>query len=107
MRNTSYNLSGNNRNNTIQIISIGITERFSKPEEILNNRDLVDLETGIVHRKGIISIPTNERVFDDKYHHSNIFKLYPRSWNKSSKYKTFYTYTKKVTEQKCNNKSTK
>ena len=38
MRNTLYNLIRNNRNNETQRIQIGVTERFSKPEEILNNK---------------------------------------------------------------------
>ena len=79
MRDTLHNLIRNNRNNTTQKISIGITEHFSKPKEILNDKDLVDPVTGIIHKKGIISIPTNEKVYDDKYHHSNVFTLYPRS----------------------------
>ena len=79
MRNTLYNLSFSNRNNATQRIFVGITERFSKPEEVLNDRDLVDPITGTAHRRGAISIPTNEKVFDHKYHFSNIFKLYPRS----------------------------
>ena len=79
MHNTLHNLICNNGNNATQGISIGITKRFSKPEEVLNDRDLVDPVTGIAHRRGTISIPTNEKVFDDKYHYSNIFKLYPRS----------------------------
>ena len=37
MRNTLYNVIHNNRNNTIQKISIGITEHFSKPKEVLND----------------------------------------------------------------------
>ena len=79
MHNTLYNLICNNRNNATQRISIGITERFSKPEEVLNDRDLVDPVTRIAHRRATISIPTNEKVFDDKYHYSNIFRLYHRS----------------------------
>ena len=71
MRDTLYNLIRNNRNNTNQKISIGITEHFSKPREVLNDRDLVDPSTGIVYRKGTISIPTNERVFDDKHQHGD------------------------------------
>ena len=47
MRNTLHKLIHNNRNNTTQKISIGITEHFSKPEEILIAKDLVDLLTGI------------------------------------------------------------
>ena len=42
---------------------------------MLNDKDLVDSETGIIHRKGKISIPANERVNDDNYHHSNVFTL--------------------------------
>ena len=42
MRDTLYNLIRNNRNNTTQKISIGITEHISKPREVLNDRDLVD-----------------------------------------------------------------
>ena len=79
LQNTLYNIIRNNRNNTTQKISIGITENFSKPKEILNDKDLVDPVTGIIHKKGTISIPTNERIYDDKYHHSNVFTLYPRS----------------------------
>ena len=78
MRNTLYNIIRNNRNNTTQKIYIGITENFSKPKEILNDKDLVDPVTGIIHKKGTISIPTNERIYE-KYHHSNVFTLYPRS----------------------------
>ena len=51
MRDTLYNLIRNNRNNTTQKISIGITEHFSKPKEVLNNEDLVDPVTGIIHKK--------------------------------------------------------
>ena len=79
MRDTLYNLILNNRNNTTHIISIGITEQFSNPKEVLNDKNLVDTLTGVIYRKGTISIPTNERVFDDKYHPSDIFKLYCRS----------------------------
>ena len=79
MRNTLYKLIHNNRNNTTQEVYIGITEHFSKPEGILIAKDLVDLLTGIIHKRGAISIPTNERVYDDKYHHSNVFTLYPTS----------------------------
>ena len=74
-----YNLIRNNRNNTTQIISIRITEHFSKPKEIFNDKTLIDPITNVIYRKGTISIPTNERVFDDKHHHSDIFKLYRRS----------------------------
>ena len=42
LRDTFYNLIRNNRNNTTQKISIGITEHFSKPREVINDRDLVD-----------------------------------------------------------------
>ena len=42
LRDTFYNLIRNNRNNTTQKISIGITENFSKPREVINDRDLVD-----------------------------------------------------------------
>ena len=42
LRDTFYNLIRNNRNNTTQKISIGITENFSKPREVTNDRDLVD-----------------------------------------------------------------
>ena len=77
MRDTFYNFSRNNRNNTTKKISIGITENSSKPRELL--RDLVDPSTGVIFRRGTISIPTNERVFDDKCHHSIIFTLYRRS----------------------------
>ena len=79
MRNTLYNLIFSNRNNATQRISIGITKRFSEPEEVLNDRDLVDPITGTGHKRVTILIPTNEKVFDDKFHYSNIFKLYPRS----------------------------
>ena len=78
--NTLYNLIHNNRKNTTQKVSVGIIEHFSKPKEVLkNDKDLVDPVTGIIHKKGTISIPTNEKVYDDKYHHSNVFTLYPRS----------------------------
>ena len=79
MRNTLYNLIRNNKNNTTQNISIVITDHFSKPKEVLNVKDLVDPVTGIIHKKGTISVATNEKVKDDKYHHSNVFTLYPRS----------------------------
>ena len=79
LRDTLYVLIRNNRNNTTQKISIGIIEHFSKPKEVLNNKDLVDSVTGIIHKKGRISIPTNERIYDHKYHHSNGINLYPRS----------------------------
>ena len=79
MRNTLYNLIRNNKNNTTQNISIVITDHFSKPKEVLNVKDLVDPVTSIIHKKGTISVATNEKVKDDKYHHSNVFTLYPRS----------------------------
>ena len=62
MRNALYNLIRNNRNNRTQKKQIGVTERFSKPEEVLNDRDLVDPVTGIVHRVGTIYIPTNREI---------------------------------------------
>ena len=79
MRNTLYNLIRNNRNNETQRIQIGVTERFSKPEEVPNYRDLVDPITGIMHRKGTINIPTNREIEDDKYHQSKVFTLCRRS----------------------------
>ena len=54
MRNKLYNLIRDNRNNATQRISIGITEKLSKPKEVLNDRDLVDPGTGIVYRRGPI-----------------------------------------------------
>ena len=51
MHDTLHNLIRNNRNNTTQKISIGITEHFSKPKEVLNDRDLVDPLIGIIHKK--------------------------------------------------------
>ena len=75
LRDTFYNLIRNNRNNTTPKISIGITEHFYKPREAINDKDLVDPSTGITHRRGTISIPTNERIYDDKYHH-RMFSLY-------------------------------
>ena len=61
MRNTLYNLIRNNKNNTTQNISIVITDHFSKPKEVLNVKDLVDPVTSIIHKKGTISIATNEK----------------------------------------------
>ena len=52
MRDTLYNLIRNNRNNTRQKQSKGITEKFSKPKEVLNDKDLVDPLTGVLHKKG-------------------------------------------------------
>ena len=75
MCNTLNNLIHNNRNNSTQKVSIEITEKFLKPKEVLNDKDLVDPVTGIIHKKGTISIPANEKVYDDKYHHSNVFTL--------------------------------
>ena len=77
MHNTLYYLIRNNRNNTTQKIFVGITEHFSKPKEKLRYKDLVDSVTGIIHRKGTISIPINERVNDDKHHQSNVFTFTP------------------------------
>ena len=51
MRNTLYKLIRNNRNNTTQKISIGITEHFPRPKEVLNDKDLVDLVTGIIQKQ--------------------------------------------------------
>ena len=79
MRNTLHNLIRNNRNNTTQKISLGITEHFSKPKEVLHDKDLVDPTTRKIHKKGTIYIPTSAKVEDNKYHHSNVFVLYPRS----------------------------
>ena len=78
MRDTLYNLIPNNRNNTTKKISIGIMQHFSKPKEILNDEDLVDPLTGVIKKKGTISIPTNERFYDDNYHHSIVLTLYLR-----------------------------
>ena len=78
MRDTLYNSIHNNRNNTTQKIQIGVAERFSKPEEVLNNRDLFDPVTAIIHKKGTVFIPTNREVEDDKYHQSDALTLYPR-----------------------------
>ena len=79
MRDTLYNLIRNNRNNVTQKISVGIAEHFSKPRKVLNDRDLVDPLTSTIRKGGTISIPNNEWAYDDKYHHSNVFTLYPRS----------------------------
>ena len=79
MRNTFYNLIRNNRNNSTQKIQIGVTERFSKPEEVLNDRDLVDPLAAIVHRRGTIYIATNREIEDNKHHESKVFTLYHRS----------------------------
>ena len=79
MRNTLHNLIHNNRNNTTQKISLGITEHFSKPKEVLNDKALLAPVTGIIHKKGTISLLTNEKLYDDKYHHSDVFTLYSRS----------------------------
>ena len=78
MRDTLYNLISNNRNNTTKKISIGIMQHFSKPKEILNDKDLVHPLTGVIHKKGTISIPTNERFYDDNYHHNIVLTLYSR-----------------------------
>ena len=51
MRNTLYNLIRDNRNNVTQTIFIRITEKFSKPKEVFNDRDLVDRATGIVYKR--------------------------------------------------------
>ena len=75
IRNALYNLIGNNRNNETQRIQIGVTERFSKPEEIFSNKDLVDPITGVIYRKGTINIPTNREIEDDKYHQSEVSTL--------------------------------
>ena len=79
MRSTLHNLIRNNRNNRTQKISLGITEHFFKRKEVLNDKNLIDPISGVIHRKGAISVPTNERVFDDKYHRSDILKLYRQS----------------------------
>ena len=73
MRNSLYNLICNNRNNITQKISVGIIEHFSKPKEVLNDQALFDPVTGIIHKKGTASLLTNEKVYDDKYDHSNVF----------------------------------
>ena len=46
---------------------------------MLNDKNLIDPISVVIHRKGTISIPTNERVFDHKYHRSDIWRLYRRS----------------------------
>ena len=79
MRDTLYNLIRNNRNNTTQKIYVGVTERFSKPEEVLNNRGVVDPVTGIIPKKGTVYIPINREVENDKYHQSDVLTFYPRS----------------------------
>ena len=54
MRDTDYNLIRHNRNNTTQKMQIGVTERFSKPGEVLNEIPLFDSLTGITHQPGTI-----------------------------------------------------
>ena len=61
MRNTLYNLIRINKNNTTQKVSTATTEHFFKPQEVLNDKDLVDPVTSIIHKKGTISIATNEK----------------------------------------------
>ena len=78
MRDTLYNLIRNNRNNTTQKIYVGVTERFSKPEDVLNNRGVVDPVTGIIPKKGTVYIPINREVENDKYHQSDVLTFYPR-----------------------------
>ena len=46
---------------------------------MLNDKNLIDPTSVVIQRRGTISIPTNERVFDDKYHRSDILKLYRKS----------------------------
>ena len=33
----------------------------------------------MIHKKGTVSLLTHEKVYDDKYHHSNVFTFYLRS----------------------------
>ena len=54
MRDTSYNLIRHNRNNTTQKMQIGVTERFSKPGEVLNEIPLFDSLTGITSTRHYI-----------------------------------------------------
>ena len=56
---TLCNLIRNNRYNATQKISVGITEHFCKPKEVLNDKNLIDPISGVIHRKGTISISTN------------------------------------------------
>ena len=58
---------------------MGVTERFSKPEEVLNNRGVVDPVTGVIHKKDTVYIPINREVENDKYHQSDVLTFYPRS----------------------------
>ena len=39
----------------------------------------MDHLTSTIRKGGTISIINNEWAYDDKYHHSNVFTLYPRS----------------------------
>ena len=48
---TLYNLIHKNRNNSTQKILIGVTEHFSKPKEILNNKYLVSPLTSIILKR--------------------------------------------------------
>ena len=79
MRDTFYKLIRHNRNNTTQKMQIRVTERFSKPGEVLNEIPLCDSLTGITHQSGTTYIPTNREVEDDKYRQNDVFTLYPRS----------------------------
>ena len=51
IHNTLYNLIRDSRNNTTQRISIAITPHFSKPREVLDDRDLVAPATAVMHKR--------------------------------------------------------
>ena len=51
IHNTLYNLIRDSRKNTTQRISIAITPHFSKPREVLHDRDLVAPATAVMHKR--------------------------------------------------------
>ena len=51
MRSTLHNLIRNNRNNKTQKISLGITEHFFKCKEVLNDKNLIDPISVVIHKK--------------------------------------------------------
>ena len=46
---------------------------------MLNNRDLFDPVTGIIHKKSTVYIPKNREIENDKYHQSDVLTFCPRS----------------------------
>lgn len=72
-----YNLIEENRSNINQRIQIGITERFSRREEVYNKEALTDLLSGKDYDKDEVALTTNKQISVNKYYQSDIFSYEP------------------------------